>query len=69
MDKKERLIYEAPYTKRCQVELEGGICVSSQATPGDNVIDSDSGVNISEQKHEGWELGTNPNDVIEGTWK
>ena len=60
MDKKERKIYEAPYTKRCQVELEGGICVSSHT--GKNVVDENNNkVNIEEQGHGLWD-GTG-NDI------
>ena len=68
MDKKETKIYEAPFTKRNQVEMEDGICAASRAHEGMNVVDSDSKVNISEQGHEGWAIDSDPTD-INATWK
>ena len=65
MKEQKKKKYEAPETKKTQVELEDGICAASRT--GEPVVDDKNDkVNISEQGHGGWNgIG----DDISGEWQ
>lgn len=65
MKEQKKKKYEAPETKKTQVELEDGICATSR-TGKPVVDDKNDKVNISEQGHGGWNgIG----DDISGEWQ